>query len=51
MWTGQDGTVRASYEITADNIQFLGGRDEGSFDAGDADFGESAAQEEDEIPF
>jgi single-strand DNA-binding protein len=49
-WTAQDGTVRASYELTADVIRFIGGR-------GDTDFMESGpeesspAQEEDEIPF
>jgi single-strand DNA-binding protein len=50
MWTGQDGSVRASYELNADVIRFIGGR-------GDSDFMDSepeessAAQEEDEIPF
>jgi single-strand DNA-binding protein len=26
VWTGQDGMVRSSYEVTADRIIFLGGR-------------------------
>ncbi|MDX1613311.1 MAG: single-stranded DNA-binding protein [Candidatus Promineifilaceae bacterium] len=44
----QDGTVGASYDLTADSVQFLGGRDEGEFEGGDF---EGGAQEEDEIPF
>ena len=51
IWTGQDGTVRASYEINADSFRFMGGgRDETSFAVEGG--GEGAApQEEDEIPF
>jgi single-strand DNA-binding protein len=49
-WTGQDGTVRASYELTADVIRFIGGRGEGDFIEGEVEES-SAAQEEDEIPF
>lgn len=30
LWTGQDGKPRASYEITADTIKFIGGRAEGA---------------------
>ncbi len=26
LWTGQDGVVRASYEVTANRVVFLGGR-------------------------
>ena len=49
-WTGQDGTVRASYELTADVIRFIGGRGDGGFMESEAE--ESPpAQEEDEIPF
>jgi single-strand DNA-binding protein len=48
-----DGSVGASFEITADVIRFLGGREDagyisegqGDYEAGDA------AQEEDDIPF
>lgn len=50
LWTRQDGTVSASYEITADNIQFLSPRTEGSGFADDQYSG-TAAQEEDDIPF
>ena len=49
-WTGQDGTVRASYELTADVIRFIGGRGEGDFIEGEVE-DSSATQEEDEIPF
>jgi single-strand DNA-binding protein len=50
LWTGQDGTVRASYELTADNIRFVGGRDDTGFTPQGGDMG-GAPQEEDEIPF
>ena len=50
VWTGQDGTVRASYELTADVIRFIGGRGDGGFVEGGA-VEAPAAQEEDEIPF
>jgi single-strand DNA-binding protein len=49
LWTGQDGTVNASYEITADTVRFLGGRDGGYETSGDVEG--QAAQEEDDIPF
>ena len=50
MWTAQDGTVRASYELTADVVRFIGSREGGSFVEGPPS--EAAApQEEDEIPF
>lgn len=53
LWTGQDGTVRASYELNADNFSFVGGReDAGDFSSGDSQgAGGMPAQEEDEIPF
>ena len=53
LWTAQDGTVRASFEIRADSVRFLSGRDEGGYEpsGGDDDMGAPAAQEEDEIPF
>ena len=49
-WTGQDGTVRASYELTAETVRFIGGRDTGGF-SDDGGAGDAAPQEEDEIPF
>ncbi|PIE81498.1 MAG: single-stranded DNA-binding protein [Chloroflexi bacterium] len=54
LWTAQDGTVRASFEVRADSVRFIGGRDEasGSFDdSGDNFSADASAQEEDEIPF
>jgi single-strand DNA-binding protein len=52
-WTGQDGTVRASFELTASNVTFLSGRDsgyEGDFEGGGS-YQQGAAEEEDDIPF
>ncbi|GAB4165252.1 MAG: hypothetical protein Fur0021_40770 [Candidatus Promineifilaceae bacterium] len=49
LWTRQDGTVSASYELTADNFTFMSSRAEGGF--ADDQHGGSAAQEEDDIPF
>ncbi|MFW6183628.1 MAG: single-stranded DNA-binding protein [Chloroflexota bacterium] len=56
LWTGQDGTVRASFDVTADSVQFLGGRDDGDMGSdyeGGADFDQEQGQveEEDDIPF
>jgi single-strand DNA-binding protein len=52
-FTRQDGTVGASYEITADSIQFLGGREEGGGyeGGGEENYQDSPAAEEDDIPF
>ena len=50
LWTAQDGSVRASFEITADTVRFIGGREQSGFASGDT-FEPAAAQEEDEIPF
>lgn len=49
-YTRQDGTVGASFDVTADVVRFIGGRDDSGFvpEGGD-DAG--APQEEDEIPF
>jgi single-strand DNA-binding protein len=53
VWTAQDGTVRASYEITADTVRFIGGREDSADFAsgGEGASGGAPAQEEDEIPF
>jgi single-strand DNA-binding protein len=60
-WDAQDGTKRQAVEVTANTIQFLGGRDGGGGDAGgqfvpqgassqpSADFPSAAA--DDDIPF
>jgi single-strand DNA-binding protein len=59
LWTGQDGSTRASFEVQADTIKFLGGREDGGgAPSGGAGRGESddygggaGAQEVDDIPF
>lgn len=56
LWAGQDGTMRASFEINAETVRFLGGRDSGggssNFEEGaPSGGGKPAAQEEDDIPF
>ena len=35
MWTGNDGVAKASFEVTARTVKFLGGRD----DAEDVELG------------
>ncbi len=49
-FTRQDGTVGASFDLTANTFRFVGARDTGGYDPGPAGEG-SAAQEEEEIPF
>ncbi len=49
IWTAQDGTPRASYEVTAQTVRFLGGREEGGLAADEGEI--SAPAVEDEIPF
>lgn len=56
LWTRQDGTVAASYEITAENFSFVGskGDDAGGSYSGGGDQGSydgPTAVEEDDIPF
>jgi single-strand DNA-binding protein len=51
LWTRQDGTVAASYEITADTVRFVGGGRDGGSHETPGDFEGQAAQEEDDIPF
>ena len=58
IWTRNDGTAGASFEIRADAFRFLSGRNEptdGGFSGGDGapsyGGGGAPAQEEDEIPF
>jgi single-strand DNA-binding protein len=55
IWTGNDGVARASFEVTARAVKFLGGRGEvapaeaaGGFEEPPA---EAEAEEEEEIPF
>jgi single-strand DNA-binding protein len=49
MWTRQDGTSAASYEITANTVRFMSSRTEAE---GEAAYSESASSVgEDDIPF
>jgi single-strand DNA-binding protein len=50
LWTAQDGTVRASFELNAEQVRFLSSRDEAAIMEGEPAEG-PAAEEEDEIPF
>jgi single-strand DNA-binding protein len=52
VWTGNDGLPRASFEVTALTVRFLGGRGEGEVDAS-VSLQEPPPPEmgEDEIPF
>ena len=50
IWTGQDGAPRASFEMTADTVRFIGGRADAGVASGNSG-GAAPAQEEDEIPF
>jgi single-strand DNA-binding protein len=49
IWTRQDGSSAASYEITANTVRFLSSRteDEGSYSAGDS----QSISEPEDIPF
>lgn len=52
LWTGQDGATRASYEITAETVRFLGGREEGGAPSSGGGYSSGGpVQEEDDIPF
>ncbi len=50
IWNRQDGTPAASFEVNAQTVRFLGGRDEGGFAAEEGEAPVGAATEED-IPF
>lgn len=51
VWSGQDGVARASYEITASRVIFLGGRANAAGAGEDAPASGGADFPEDEIPF
>jgi single-strand DNA-binding protein len=53
LWTAQDGSVRASFEVRAFNVRFLSGQAEmAEYGAGGSSFEpDSTPREEDEIPF
>lgn len=51
-WTGQDGSTRASYEITASQVRFLSTRGEMESYSGAGDFGAGPPDAgDDDIPF
>lgn len=49
IWTRQDGTAGASFEMKADRVQFLSSKDEAVSEAAGA--GTTAVSEEEDIPF
>lgn len=54
LWTRQDGSIGANFEVVADTVRFLSSRGEdASYSGGDdgGDFAGAPAQEEDDIPF
>jgi single-strand DNA-binding protein len=52
VWTGSDGVPRASFEMTARTVKFLGGRGDRGDDSVDSPEGPPPGfVEEDEIPF
>ncbi len=51
IWTRQDGTAGASFEVTAFTVRFLGGRAEGAAVSPEEGALEEGALEEGEIPF
>jgi single-strand DNA-binding protein len=51
VWTGNDGVARASYEVTAETVKFLGGRGEGAPSETPGSPEEPPAEPEEEIPF
>ena len=55
-WVGQDGQPRATLELTARTVKFLGSRDAAAWSGGEPQVAtqtteESASLEEDELPF
>ena len=51
VWTGNDGQARASFEVTAQTVRFLGGRGEAGDLGPGEDFVAGGPPSEDEIPF
>ena len=52
VWVGNDGTVRASYEVTAQRVRFLGKRpEEAEEEPALEEIPEPEVEGEDEIPF
>jgi single-strand DNA-binding protein len=46
LWTAQDGSTRASFEVSANTVRFLSSRDEAT-----AEYPQSAIAEDEDIPF
>ena len=52
LWTRQDGTIGANFEVVADTVRFLSSRaDDGGYSGGGEEYSGAPAQEEDDIPF
>ena len=51
IWNAQDGTPRASFEVTAETVRFLGGAGEVGAAASQDEPALGAPESEDEIPF
>lgn len=51
IWTSQDGTPRASYEIVASTVKFLSGKSEGTGPGGAGEEEPDVAVPDDQIPF
>ena len=51
IWTGNDGVARASFEVTADTVRFIGARGEAAPAAAPGAPDEPPAEAEEEIPF
>jgi single-strand DNA-binding protein len=55
MWTGNDGTMRASYDVTATTVRFIGGPGgaggQGGHAAAGAGAGDGPEMSEEDIPF
>ena len=51
LWSGQDGAMRASYEITAQTVNFLSTRAEDEAYQGSNPMGGQPPMEDDDIPF
>jgi single-strand DNA-binding protein len=52
VWTRQDGTPGATFEVTAQTVRFLSSRGEAeSYQGGDIGSGQPAPESDDDIPF
>ncbi len=51
LWTRQDGTIGANFEVVADTVRFLSGRGDDGGVSGGEEYSGSPAHEEDDIPF